>query len=375
MNLNKIEKGFSTLLSLLGILLLLAYTFLSVFKLGVSSSTWLAGSSIIVIGSYLYLIFGFVKKNQSDGVDFLNLGTQRYVLGLFMIAYGIPKLFGSFFDYQLFALDQRMVDTSDFELAWYFYGKNKWQELISGLLEFIPALFLFHKRTYFGASVVLLFVTSQIFVLNTFSKIGGVTFYAAAILLAINISLLYSQKNRIIEIFKSHQAAQLSDIKGVPKKLITTLKAFAAVLAISVFFIVLKPYIYKSAATQKYNSLVGKYTLVNPLINGKSPSSNHSYRLYEDIYIEKQHRWNILRDNNGKLESFVLQLYEENDSLRMYINNNGIGDGAVRIDSASILSGTYTLENDTLSILGTQKNNHLDLTYIRQDLPRKSWFW
>ena len=66
-----------------------------------------------------------------------------------MVKYGVPKLFGHFFDYQLSALDTPMGSVSDFELAWYFYGLNPWHELFAGIMEFVPGLLLFHRRTYY----------------------------------------------------------------------------------------------------------------------------------------------------------------------------------------------------------------------------------
>ena len=56
-------------------------------------------------------------------LDALNLGVQRYVLGVMMVIYGLPKVVGGFFDYELFALDMPMSEASEFQLSWYFYGK------------------------------------------------------------------------------------------------------------------------------------------------------------------------------------------------------------------------------------------------------------
>ena len=59
------------------------------------------------------------------------------------------KLGGTFFDYQLFALDSKLMDVSEFELAWYFFGKNRYQELFVGFMEFIPGILLLSRRTYY----------------------------------------------------------------------------------------------------------------------------------------------------------------------------------------------------------------------------------
>lgn len=108
-----------------------------------------------------------------------------------------------FFDYQLFALDSKLMDVCEFELAWYFFGKNRYHELFVGFMEFIPGILLLIRRTYYISAIMLLPVTAQVFILNLFFKIGGSTFPSATMLLAFNCYVKYSEKEKIIQFFKS----------------------------------------------------------------------------------------------------------------------------------------------------------------------------
>ena len=78
-----------------------------------------------------------------------------------------------------------------------------WQELFAGVMELVPGLLLLNRRTYFIGALILLPVTGQVFILNFFFKIGGITFPAAVILLACNLYIVYSEKEKIVQFFRS----------------------------------------------------------------------------------------------------------------------------------------------------------------------------
>lgn len=377
MNLNKPEQYIGILISILAILLFFSYFFLATLKIENKTLAFIlfSVSSIISIGSYIVFLVRLRKSNKLVEIDYINIGIQRYVLGMFMIIYGVPKLFGAFFDYQLFALDQKLVNVSEFELAWYYYGKNNWQELVSGILEFVPALFLFNRKTYYVASIILLFITSQVFILNSFFKIGAITFLASTILLACNIYILYSQKKRIIEFFKSLHFSKRLNFSNTQGKAIKVLKRVGISLALLLIVIKTKPHIFKSDYQKKYENLVGKYSIERVVKNNGHITPNNNSNIYKDLYIEKQHRWNILRDFKNNTSAFILKLNESNDSISIYINKGGIGDSPDIIDSTSVLKGIYTLTNNTLLIKGIQQKDTLELTYSKQNLEPKKWLW
>jgi len=310
-------------------------------------------------------------------IDYLNIGTQRYILAILMVLYGIDKLLGNFFDYQLFALDSKLADVSEFQLSWYFYGKNHWQELFTGIMEFVPGILLLRRKTYYIAAIILLPVTAQVFLLNLFFKIGGITFPAAMILLACNLYIIYSQKEKIILFFKSLNFNIISQpFSGTTKIVVKTLKGIGYFLVFMVIFIKVKPALFKSSYQKKYQGLVGVYSLKEVRKNGivHTPADDSLY--YKDLYIEKQDRWNILRRSDGKTEAFLLKINTHNDSIGLYINKGGIGDEPDIIDYATALKGVYKLVGNTFTINAVQLKDTLQLTYEKQDhLKPKKWFW
>ena len=377
MHLSKTEQTIGTIISSFVILLFLVY--LSLGIIGAEDEIVILSTiafSLLVAFSICFICqYRLRRQGKIVELDYLNVGIQRYFLGLFMVLYGVPKLFGDFFDYQLFALDAKLGEASEFELAWYYFGKNNWQELVSGILEFVPGLLLFHRRTYYVAALVLLFVTSQVFILNLFFKIGGVTFPAATILLACNVYIIYSQKQNIINFFRSLNFSVDLSFSKATSRILKILKYTLLVLVLFVIFIKSRPALMKTAYQKKYEKLVGKYTLDKVTRNHAPYLPSNDSNLYKDLYIEKQSRWNILRRCNGETSAFILLMNSQNDSIDIYINQGGTGDGPDIIDRASVLKGVYSLNKDQLLIHGIQQRDTLDLVYVRQDLQPKKWIW
>lgn len=377
MSLSKSDQNIGTIITFFAILLFLLYVNLMGIGMG-SINHFLIGLGMCAVGalSLCFFVLWYLRKNNKpQEIDYLNIGLQRYILGLFMVFYGIPKLYGTFFDYQLFALDSKLIDVSDFELAWFYFGKNKWQELLSGLLEFFPGLLLFHRRTYYIASLILLPVTGQVFLLNLFFKIGGVTFPAAIILLACNAYIIYSQKENILQFFSNLDFSFKIDLPQKSLSLIKGGKVIALLLAVFVIFNRSKRALFMTDTQVKYQALVGKYSLQEMTKNNETYSPVNDSTVYNDLYIEKQNRWNIVRKNDNRLAAFVLDMNSENDSIGLYINRGGIGDGPKIIDSLTGIKGVYSLTDSILSIRGVQLGNSLSLKYKKQDLKPKEWFW
>ncbi len=377
MSLSKTAQNIGTTISCFAMLLFSVYLIFGIFGSG-NQTLILSSIGISFLASLLFCFsiqYHFRKKDKLREIDYLNIGIQRYFLGLFMIFYGVPKLFGNFFDYQLFALDSKLIDVSEFELAWYFYGKNRWQELFTGFMEFAPGLMLFNRKTYYLASILLLPVTAQVFILNLFFKIGGITFPAAIILMACNMYIIFSQKEKIIHFFKS---LELSPTINLSHKILLLIKAGRWVIFILVVLICimrLENIFFKSDYQIKYKKLIGMYTLIDMKKNNKDYNPSNDSLYYKDLYIEKQSRWNILRRFNNKTDAYILELNSTNDSVGIYINKGGIGDAPNIRDSSTVLKGIYKLNNNLLTITGIQLKDTLLLNYKKQDLRPKEWFW
>jgi len=378
MQLTKKEQNIGVVISILTIFLLLL--FLTIVTLGVDDEILvLLTLGIILIGTTFFgvlVLRNYRKRNKIVEIDLLNIGTQRYILGLFMIFYGMPKLCGTFFDYQLFALDSKLTDVSEFQLAWYYFGKNRWQELFAGLMEFIPGLLIFHRRTYYIAAMILLPVTSQVFILNLFFKIGGITFPAATILLACNCYILYSQKEKIMQLFKTPYFYPDLNLGRKTAKVIKLSRLVIMLLGAALVFKNLKPVFIKSDYQKKYTKLIGAYTIDTVVKNNNPYIPETDSAIYKDLYIEKQSRWNILRRHNNLTDAFILDINTDNDSVYIYINKGGIGDNKDIIDSLTVLKGIYKLDGDNLTIKGTQMEDTLELRFKKQSKIRpKDWFW
>lgn len=376
--LNKREQNLGALITYFVIVLLMVY--LAFFFLGFGGELMMLISMLVILTGSFCLCFFTLRSLRKQGkpatIDYLNVGTQRYLLGLFMVFYGIPKLTGSFFDYQLFALDSKLGEVSEFELAWYYFGKNKWQELFAGLMELVPGLLLLNRRTWYVAALILLPVTGQVFILNLFFKIGGITFPAACILLACNAYILYSKKEQLLQFFRSLNRPSAVELGRRSQWLVKAGRWSVLLLSLGILSLTVKRSFFVSGGQAGYRQLVGAYQL------SKVTKNNHVYEptkqdsnLYKDLYIEKQSRWNILRRCNDKTDAFILTLNPHNDSIALYINKGGIGDDPDIIDSASVLKGIAIMQGERLLINGIQWGDTLQLEYSRRAIKAKQWFW
>ena len=378
MTLNKREQNIGAIISLLAITLILLYLAISILGFSTEMAFLsVIGISFLVSSSLCLIVLRKYRKEHNPAmIDYLNVGTQRYILAILMAMYGIDKLVGNFFDYQLFALDSKLNDVSEFQLAWFFYGKNRWQELFTGVMEFVPALFLLRRRTYYVAAIILLPVTAQVFLLNLFFKIGGITFPVATVLLACNLYIIYSQKEKIILFFRSLNFKMTDTFSATTGTVIKVFRGVGIFLICAVVFIKVKPIFLKSTSQKKYQGLVGVYAFKEMKKNNIAYTPAKDSLYYKDLYIEKQSRWNILRKFDNETEAFILKLNSDCDSMCLYLNKGGTGDGPDIIDSATAFKGVYKLSGKYLNVRGIQKNDTLDIVYEKQEsIKAKSWFW
>lgn len=377
MSLTKAEQNIGVIISFFAILLFSVYLIFSTigFNNEMILLPLLGCAFIGMIAFCIILVKKLRKENRSVEIDYLNVGVQRHLLGLFMIFYGLPKLFGTFFDYQLFALDSKLRDVSEFELAWYFYGKNRWQEVFAGVMELVPGLLLLNRRTYYIGALILLPVTGQVFILNFFFKIGGITFPAALILLACNLYIIYSEKEKILMFLRSLDFKRKVQFGRTGSILVKLGRWTIITLAVLVLFRNVKRNFLKGSDEYNYEKLIGVYSLESVFRNGRAYTPVNDSLIYKDLYIEKQSRWNILRRDNGETNAFVMNLNPQNDSIHLYINKGGIGDDRDILDSLTVFKGIYKLEDDRLTMKGEQSDSLLQLNYRRQAIDPKAWFW
>lgn len=332
-------------------------------------------ASLVSTGSLIAFSRRLRREAKAEAVTELNVEIQRAVLGLFMISYGLPKLFGGFFDYQLSALDAKMGAASEFELAWYFYGKNPWQELFSGVMELVPGCLLLHRRTHYVAAAVLLPVTSLVFTLNWFFKIGGLTLPFATVLLLCNLSILYSQRPRLLQLLAAIDEALTSPSPLDGSRLLLVGRWVVPAIAVALIASGLGKQVFRSEASVRYEALVGAYTLERMQRNDVPVEPDSHSPEYRDLYIERQSRWNLLQRFDGRREAFLLDLSDDSATFGLVINKGGTGDSPDVRDEETALRGTYMLEGDALTLTGTRRGDRLVLRYLRREPRPRQWFW
>jgi len=378
MTLPRVGRYISTVVSVLGLgifwLIICAGFFL---EFGMNQTTAVLTYALLmlwIIGGAAWVSRRWMQAGDDASLDYVNLGIQRCVLALFMVKYGLPKIYGNFFDYQLFAVDSPLGAVSEFELAWYLYGLNPWQELLAGVLEFVPGLMLLHRRTYYLGAVLLLPVVGQVFLLNLFFTIGGLTLPIASVLLACNIAILWSEKTKIMAFIDSLNVSpniHLSTAASISVRI-----GRWTVIALAVTFIGAQTFgeFHRTDTQNTYDALVGAYTLERLTQNGTAHDPGRDHRFYKDLYIERQSRWNILRRFDDQTDAFILQLSEDN-GFSLLINANGIGDRPDRIVNETAFSGHYRLKDGVLTLTGTQGDDQLEMRFVQRGPEPKTWFW
>ena len=368
----------ASIVSLLGLMIVVLIVCAGLFLEGHSEATIIGVLLVLFVlmtGTFVALIRGLKKAGDFATIDYLNLGIQRYVLALFMVQYGMPKVLGRFFDYQLFALDTPMGSVSDFELAWYFYGLNPWQELFAGLMELVPGLMLLHRRTYYLGAVILLPVVGQVLLLNFFMNIGVLTLPFAVVLLGCNLAILVSEKDKIVAFIASLDFSWTHELSA-RLKIGVALGRWLSI-ALCAFFILnpVRQLISPHLNAQRSNELVGVYTLESMQKAGKAFDPGTDERYYKDLYFERQSRFHMLRRLNNKTDAFQWRFVDETDGFTLKINAGGAGDRPDVIVEENALEGRYQLQGDRLLLTGTQNGESVEFIYRRRAPKPKSWFW
>ena len=373
------QQNLSFLLSVLSVGLVILFLCAGLLiEQGFSESEAISifAGAMLLVASVMTVIFKKLRrKEEALTVDYLNLGIQRYVLGLFMVKYGVPKLFGHFFDYQLSALDTPMGSVSDFELAWYFYGLNPWHELFAGIMEFVPGLLLFHRRTYYLGALLLIPVVGQVFILNLFFAIGGLTFPVSIVLLMCNLSILASKQVQILNFIRTLNF----DVTLTTSQWLLRIVATGRWTAVALCALILIPptigAFSKGERDRQYAKLVGTYSLGQVTKSGVTIDPGVDPRYYKDLYIERQSRFNMLRRFNNETDAFIWQFSDDSNGFALKINDGGMGDNPDKIVEESALVGTYQLKGDQLILKGTQYDESLEITYKKRTPRAKKWFW
>ncbi|PQJ12837.1 hypothetical protein CJD36_003585 [Flavipsychrobacter stenotrophus] len=131
----------------------------------------------------------------------LYLGVVRYLLAVAMISYAVPKILGvqcivkPFYVWQL-PLEQ----LSGSQLMWAFLGHSLWFQALLGLLELVPSILLFFRRTALLGAILLLPVSLNIFLINHALNVWVETKILSGILLSFNLLVFAFEWKKVVAI-------------------------------------------------------------------------------------------------------------------------------------------------------------------------------
>lgn len=124
----------------------------------------------------------------------------RYFLGLVMMIYGLTKLMQTQFIVLPFsAWVKPLEDQSGALIAWSFLGYSVWFTILLGLLEFVPAMLLLFRKTYYLGALLMLPVLLNVFLINFALDLWSDTKVVSAILLLVNLLILLLEWKTVIK--------------------------------------------------------------------------------------------------------------------------------------------------------------------------------
>ena len=339
---------------------------------------WVIALFILIVPPIAAVIFA-KKRQKLDTEDFINLFILRYVVGFMMFFYGWAKMHGKFFDITYLTQDSRVSDVGSFELTWYYFGRNNVQEFIIGLLEFIPGLLILFRRWTFIAAAIMLPVSLNVLMVNTFNHISGLTFPASIFVAAGNLYILYSYKDKIRSFLSSVEDASkpvLATGLRIPANVFKGLVLLT--IGIMFFFGVYNNLFAGREKSVLYNNKFrGGFELQSLEVNHKTviPQTGEN-KYYKNIYLEPQMRWNCVLTFEKEFHprAITIKWNPKNDSVKTYLKkHNDVTLGEV--DSTTAFSGTYKLANNKMYVNGIQNKDTISAIYYKKDLRDYTWFW
>ncbi|MCW3123452.1 MAG: putative transrane protein of unknown function [Flavipsychrobacter sp.] len=311
-------------------------------------------------------------------LEYICRSMLRYIVAYLMFYYGYAKMRHKFFEITYMSQDTRLAEVDSFSLVWYFFGRSNVQEFMIGLMEFVPAILLFFRRTSFLGYILLFPVAMNVLIVNTFNHVSGITFPLSIFIVLANIYLLYGHKTAIIAFLKS-----ITEPKGPAlNKYLNGLRwffklAIAGTVGYIIFVTLIMPVFRKKPNYTQRNKFTGGFELTELRVNDsiiRPDTGNTMY--YKKIYIEPQSRWNsvVTYATTFHPKAMTIKWNKQNDSVYTMLKkqNDVIRDA---VDSATTFIGTYRLKGDTLLIDGTQYGSTIHAKYHKKDLQDYKWFW
>ncbi|GEM_PF-3180009 len=118
-------------------------------------------------------------------------GICRYVLGLYIIPFGISKILKTqFVVIPVDSWQKTLENTAGTTLAWAFLGYSGWFQILLGIFELLPAILLLFRRTALLGALLLLPVSLNVFLINQALDLWVATKISSAVLLLLNLLVI-----------------------------------------------------------------------------------------------------------------------------------------------------------------------------------------
>lgn len=157
---------------------------------------WLTFAFDLTVAFLGMLIWTAIDRNSksyhrmAEGLWIL----ARYYLAVVLLGYGLSKVFPMQFpEPGLIRLTQEYGDSSPMGLAWTFMGFSTGYQVFAGIMEVIPALLLFFRRTVLIGALIAAAVMTNVFLINMFFDVPVKLFSAHLLLIAVGLAALHAK--------------------------------------------------------------------------------------------------------------------------------------------------------------------------------------
>ncbi len=316
------------------------------------------------------------KANKAPLQNYINLSVLRYVLAFLMFFYGLSKMSGKFFEITFASLDTRLEDVDSFALTWFYFGKSNVQEFVIGLLEVIPAVLLLFRRTFFLGTILLLPVAANVFMINVFNNIAGITRIVSFFVMIATFYFLVGWFPQITYFFKNISTSKDLEFGKSLKLLIVFAKLFLVGIMLFVSISTAISNMQSRNANLNRNKITGGFQLESLMVDDREIDLLLTETdFYKTIYLEPQLRWNTVLMMDKKSSSKALMIdWMKGDSVVTFIKrSHDVADN--RVDSISVFKGTYSIKSNRLYVDGWQCGSTIHAVYTKKNLTEYSWFW
>ena len=295
---------------------------------GDTQMDWLNIVSIALLSTLISIILvfiGYIRRNIDSILNFIRV-YLRFYLGLFLIFYGIAKLYvnGQFGQIELYHLDSTFGNKSPMGLLWTFMAYSREYTLFIGVMETLAGVLLLYKRSSLIGALMGFAIMLNVFLLNMFYDVPVKIFSFHLLLCAF---IIISPAIKKIFLFLTGENAQpvaLSYIKIGNKSVtivFTVLKTILVVVLVGLDF-----FSFNEEMEQPADYLDGVYRIESiEYSNDSIPALKWEKIMFNSLY-------GSVTDYSGTRNQLELQI----DTTKKIVNFN------FRLDS-TLMSFNYEL--------------------------------